>query len=130
MSGFTEAMATNPPRLVVLFQRAPNGDERFQWGVVGNIPILSLIAALTRVQADLIACDWIPECDGEVPAMVVAWDAQDRTISYYLHPDIPHDPLIGMMETIKHALVNSKLAQPHQSQRVQLLGSDGQPMRM
>ncbi len=42
------------PRLVIMFQRGPNGEEGFQWGMEppqGAIPLLTLIGAIIRVQA-------------------------------------------------------------------------------
>ncbi len=129
MSNFAEVMSTNPPRLVVQFQRGRDGGEQFQWGVVGAIPILTLIGYIGRVQADLVVDAWIPECDTSPPSLVVAWDARDRTLSHYVHPDVPTDPLGGMLETIKQMLVDSRLAQFAAAQRTQILGPDGQPMR-
>jgi hypothetical protein len=131
MNNFTETMSTNPPRLVVMFQRGDDGSERFQWGVVGSIPILSVIGSIARVQADLVGGLWIQECDNEQPALVIAWDRVTRTLEYYLHPDIPTLPLVGMLETIKAMLVASRLGQQVGSQKIEgnVLGLDGKPMR-
>jgi hypothetical protein len=134
MSLFTEVMATNPPRLVVLFQRGPDGSEQFQWGVVGHIPVLSMIGQLIRVQADLVSGEWIPECESEPPgnhppALVVVWDGADRTLSHYVHSDIPAVPLAGMLETVKAMLVDSRVAAQAGAQKTLLLGPDGTPMR-
>ena len=126
MSDFAEVMQHNPPRLVVLFRRDANGAEQFQWGVVGNIPVLTLIGDITRLQAQLVADEWIPEC--EQMACVVAWDSADKSLSHYKHPDIPTDPLVGMLETIKHMLVNSRLGQHSAAQKVNILGPDSRPI--
>lgn len=128
MSNFSETMSTNPARLVVLFQRGHDGAEQFQWGVVGKIPILTLIGGIISAQSDLVRCEWMPECD-EV-AFVMAWDADDGCLLNFLHPDIPCQALIGMLETIKALLVGSRVAQHMAAQRTILLGPDGQPMRM
>jgi hypothetical protein len=121
--GFAETMATNPPRMVVLFQRGHDGSEQFQWGVVGSIPILTLIGAIAQAQADLLGGDWMPECDK--PALVITWVATDRTTYRFIHPDIPAEPLVGMLETIKSMLVASRMAQHAGANRI--LGPDGKP---
>lgn len=126
MTTFAEAITTNPPRLVVLFQEGVDGREQFQWGVVGNIPILTLIGAISRIQGEL-AFRAAEPCDKT--AFVLAWDAEDKTTSWFVHPSIPTDPLVGMLETIKEALVVSRLGQCAAAQRVQVLGPDGNPMR-
>ena len=126
MSNFSEVMIGNPPRFVVLFQRGHDGSEEFRWGVLGNIPILTLIGYLVHVQADIVNDEWMPECDE--PALVITWHEEDHSLRHFLHPDIPRDPLVGMLETIKGLLVNSRLAQHAAAQQTRLLGPDGQPM--
>ena len=54
MTAFAEVMAANPPRLVVLYQQAPDGGERFQWGVVGQIPLLSMVGAMSGLMPGVI----------------------------------------------------------------------------
>lgn len=125
MTDFAELMQTNPPRMVVMFNRAQDGSEQFQWGVVGAIPILTLIGHIVQVQADMCAGDWIPECD-EQPALVIVWNNEDRTLSHYKHPDIPAAPLVGMLETIKTMLVDSRMAQHAAANRI--LGPDARPI--
>ena len=126
MSDFATAMQHNPPRLVVLFQHGPDGSEQFQWGVVGAIPILTLIGDITRLQYELLDDEWMPECDQV--ACVIAFNRADGRLSHYKHPDIPTDPLVGMFETIKHMLVNSRLGMHAASQKVNILGPDGRPV--
>lgn len=129
---FADVIADNPPRLAVLFQRGQDGSEQFQWGVAGSIPMLSLIGGIVRVQASLLGDEWIPECDlpeGQPSALVIVWEKDDRTFSHYLSPEIPREPLVGMLETIKAMLVAGRLGQHSASQKVQLLGPDGSPMR-
>ena len=125
---FAEAIADNPPRLVVLFRQGPDGSEQFQWGVVGKAPVLSLIGGILVAQADLLRDEWVPECTNEEPAFALLWDAADRTTSHYLHPLIPRVPLVGMLETIKAMLVDSRLAQ-HVAAQSLIVGLDGRPMR-
>ena len=127
---YEEVIATNPPRLVVLFQRGRDGGEQFQWGVVGGIPVLTMVGYIARVQADLIAGGWVPECTHDVPALVIAWDAQHRELSHFVHPDIPTDSLVGMLEMVKSMLVASRMGQHTAAQKVEILGPDGKPMRI
>ena len=129
MSNFSETVKQDTPRLVVQFGYAPDGSESFQWGIVGDIPILSLIGNINRLQMQLLATEWIPEFDlpGQPPALVMAWDAERKLMSSYLHRDIPIDPMCGMLETIKAALVMSRLGQKAVSHRSAILGPDGRP---
>ena len=47
VSKYTETVQQDTPRLVVMFQRAGN-DDKFMWGAMGQIPLLSLIGCITR----------------------------------------------------------------------------------
>ena len=125
MSKFFDTVKEDTPRLVVMYQRGPDGSELFQWGIVGNIPILTLIGAVVRVQTELAADAYHAECDQ--PALVIVWDAKEYEVHCFLHQDIPTEPLVGMLETIKAALVGSRLAQHLAAQRI--LGPDGSAVR-
>lgn len=133
---FTEAMATDPPRLVVLFQRGPDGNERFQWGVVHEVPVLTLIGAIVRVQSELPLLepgDARHDCPRE--ALVLSWNVPSdpaivlptNTLHWFVHKDIPIDQLVGMLETIKVAMVTGRMGQRAAADRI--LGPDGNPMR-
>lgn len=127
MSKFDETVRQDTPRLVVTFQR--QGDkELYQWGVVGAIPVLSLIGVIVRVQAELAfrSPDECPEM-----ALVITWDEGTHKFSWFVHQDIPVDSLVGMLETIKATIVATHVARVAASQQVvhRLLGPDGQPMR-
>lgn len=129
-TNFAEAMANNPPRLVVMFRHGEDGSEQFQWGVVGSIPVLTLIGAITRVQAELPLLE--PgdlRRDTRESALVMAWDPATRIIDWFVHPDIPVDPLVGILETLKSALVDSRLAQQAAAQRTSIVGPDGKPIK-
>ena len=125
MKDFQTTMLANPPRLVVLFRRTEGGEEQFQWGVVGKIPLLSLIGFITRVQAELAFRSPDP-CPEQALAIMLQ---DDGKLAYYVHPDIPIDPLVGMLETIKSALTDSRTAQHAAAQQVKIVGPDGLPMR-
>ena len=115
------------PRLVVMFKRGANGEERFQWGIVGGgMPVLTLIGYIVRVQSDMV--NQLAEQRNECPevSLVIAWDGQG--FDWWVHRDIPVDQLVGMLETIKTMLVDSRLVQNAAAQRTQLLGPDGKPM--
>lgn len=123
------------PRLVVMFKRdgEPSGcsppREMFQWGIVGQIPILYLVGEIIRVQED-VRHPRGTECPES--AFVMVWDEATREFSWFIHPDIPILPLVGMLETIKLALTNSLPAQRMAAQQVPvspILGPDGQAMR-
>ncbi len=130
MTTFAEAMATNPPRLVILFQRGGDGAEHFQWGTEKVMPALSLIGAIIRVQAELPLLEPGDERhDCNPSALVLAWDATTRTVQWFVNKDIPIEPLVGMLEVIKASLVGSRLAQHAAAQQMRIVGPDGQPIR-
>lgn len=122
VSAFTEYIERhNPPRLVVRFQLDPAGNEQFEWGVVGDIPVLSLIGHVSRVQAGLCGGEWLPEADG-VAALVVTYDTAARSFRTFSARDIPAGPLAGMLEVIKSLLVGSRMAQHAGANRTRVLG--------
>ena len=134
MSKFTDIVQQDTPRLVVMFRQ--DGDkEMFQWGVVGNIPLVSLVGYVVRVQAELAfrAAEECPEL-----ALVIAWNNKLRVsddgtyvrrgFDWFVHPDVPVDSLVGMLETIKTVLVDTHMARHIAAQQL-ILGPDGQPMR-
>ncbi len=132
MSKFSEAMLSNPPRLVVLYQRE-GGADRFQWGLVGSAPILTLVGYLVRVQAEILADRLFgsdEECDES--ALVVSWDAANGEFSWFVHPDIPVEPLAGMLELVKAYLVERQVREGMLSQaaamQTGLVGADGRPI--
>lgn len=122
---FAEAMQNNPPRLVVLWKKERETDL-FQWGIVGNVPALSLIGAIVNAQARLVTGDFmVKECSEQALAIVF----KDDVVHYFVHHIIPVDPLIGMLETIKAALVGSRMAQHALAQQTPIVGPDGKPIR-
>ncbi len=118
------------PRLVVMFRRPAPNQEQFQWGIVGKLPVLTLIGYIHRVQVELPLIepqDTRYHCPES--ALVIVWDVDNLVFHWFVHPDIPMDSLVGMLETIKAAMVDSKLAQQVRNQQVGLLGPDGQPIK-
>ena len=123
---FAETVRADTPRLVVQFRRGPGGDEQFEWGVVGNIPVLTLIGGVADAQRELMDYGHLPDAGG-APALVIAWDGDTKLFDYFVHPDVPRKPLVGMLEIVKAALVMSRMGQRASSQVV--LGPNGRPMR-
>ena len=120
MSTFEELMESNPPRLVVQFSRNPAGEETFTWGMVGNLQKMSLIGNVASAQHDLLAETYIAECP--LPALVIVGGEPSHL---FVDPDIPIDPLVGMLEVIKTYLVSALLA----SKLSGLVGPDGRPIQ-
>ncbi len=111
------------PRLVVRFQRRGK-EQLFEWGVVGAVPLLTLIGAVGRVQGEL-AFKAGEECPDS--ALCVAFF--EGGSAWFVHQDIPTDALLGMLEVIKATLVATQAAQNAGAKLVPILGPDGQPIR-
>lgn len=121
MSKFIEKVRQDTPRMVVLFKDDGPGQEKFSWGIVGNMPAVTLIGAIHRVQCELFT---VPGEECPDPALVVTWDEPTNTMDWYVHSSIPVEPLVGMLEIIKLILVNTKMGQQVASA---VLGPDGRP---
>lgn len=119
----------NTPRLVVMFQRSSDA-ELYQWGMVGEMPILSLVGCITRVQAELPLLEPYDIRQRSCPesALAIVWDAKSREFSWFIHPDIPTDSIIGMLETIKATIIDTSKARQIANQQI-VLGPDGLPAR-
>lgn len=116
------------PRLVVMFKQTGQ-QENFQWGMIGEMPILSLIGQIIRVQGELPMMepgDPLYNCPER--ALVLAWDNDGRKFSWFVHADIPVTALVGMLETIKMTILGTHMARQVANQQV-ILGPDGQPAR-
>lgn len=128
-----EDIKQDTPRLVVTFQRPAPDQENFQWGIAGSVPLIVLIGKIVRVQADLPMLEpGAPEYAIPESALVISWDG--KAFHYLVHPSIPVDSMIGMLEMVKMALITSQAAQQARNQQIMprrqpLLGPDGQPMR-
>jgi hypothetical protein len=133
---FKEAMVSDPARLVVLHRTTEEGEDQFQWGITGNVPVLSMIGAVVGAQARLV----VPDLDVDAPkmsdcpeqALVIAFGNRCKYPSYFCSRSIPTDALVGMLETIKAALVGSRVAQHNTVKSIvtsPLLGPDGQPIK-
>lgn len=127
---YAEVLAQDVPRLTVPF-RMEGGHEMFSWDVRGAIPGLKLVGAITRAQGDVFFRALEPCGDS---ALVITYDPATRAFAYYIHPDIPLESLVGMLEAIKQTVLSAHMAgnartNPGPQRRPPLLGPDGQPMR-
>ena len=126
---FTNSVEQDTPRMVVAFQC--NGDkEMYRWGIVGTMPVLSLIGYIGRVQAELDrTCGQYPPARRECPepALVVTWDDAQKQFDWFVHPSVPLDSLLGMLEIVKTALVATHMAHA-QAGHAALVGPDGRPL--
>lgn len=120
---FAELMQTNPPRMVVLFNRAPDGQEQFQWGMVGSIPILAMIGKIDEVKFHLHAGSFIPEC--EQCALIIAVEPGGEIVTY-LNGDIPRLSLAGILDVARTVIINQFLANANKSP---VLGPNGMPLK-
>jgi hypothetical protein len=114
--------------MVISYSKDAMGDEQFAWNVVGNMPISSLVGFIVRVQVELSgildSIYAVPEpCDEK--ALVVVWDRERRKFDYFLHPDIPVDPLVGTLEVAKAIMVDSQVAAYMRAKMAGVCGPDG-----
>lgn len=124
-SHFAKVMESNPPRLVVLFRMTDNGEE-FQWGIVGDVPIMTLIGGIVDGQSKVMyGHRSMIQCDESAFVMTI----EDGVLSYFIHQDIPKIPLLGMLETVKSAIIGGMVAQKAAAQRTQIVGPDGNPVK-
>ena len=121
MTKYAETVNQDTPRLVVEFASDGRGNEQYKWGMVGKMPALALLGYIVRVQAELAfrAAEECPES-----ALVIAWNGAE--FSWFIHPAIPVDAVVGMLEAVKAFLVSQTRAQM-QGNKSGLLGPDGLP---
>lgn len=133
MSRFTDLIKANAPRFVVEMIISDNGEETFKWGVVGKVPILSMISGILAAQLVMRS---EPEGDGDgsqsegMPgnALVCIWNDNTQDFEVFCGEYMPTLSLIGMLEVIKATLVMQAMNNTSSSQ-VQMYGPDGQPLR-
>ena len=121
-----------PPHLVVRFKLDANNDEQFEWGVTGGIPMMGLLGALCNAQVALSmgmhrqeGLKWHPG------TFLLVWDADTRRFGLECDPDIPIEPIVGMIEVVKDT-VKANIARSAQAQLAMqrvLVGIDGRPIR-
>lgn len=136
MGKFEETVRPETPRLVVKFQRGPDGGERFEWGTVGQIPIVTLVGCVARVQSALhcsqLSSGALDLCSDRLcpeQAVVIVWDGAARRLDWFAHFDTPVDAMCGMLEIVKTTLVGSLAVRQMAQQQMRVLGPDGTPAR-
>lgn len=139
MSEYNDVMATNPPNLKVTHERGEDGTEQFGWGINGSMPGAALVSFIGRLQIELWGRDVGTYYDGpwcDERCLAIVYDATRKQFSWFVHPDIPIDPLCGTLELIKVQLVANQIGQqrtgvarPGSQPRRQLFGPDGSPLR-
>ncbi len=147
MALYDEIMECNHPHLKITFEWGPDRQERFGWSIDGAMPGASLVGYLGRVQSFLWAGVLYPEDKCPEKALVIVWNTGSHQFCHFVHPDIPIDPLCGMLELIKAQMVASQImGQARQArasqqggvvqvasaaapQRSTIFGPDGNPMR-
>lgn len=126
---FAELVTPETPQLVISFKLV-DGQEQYGWGMAGSIPLLSLIGTIVRVQGELPLLepgDTRHECPH--PALVIIWDRNNLKCEWFVHPSIPVDSLLGMLETVKLQVVGVGAAKQQAArQGKMILGPDGSPM--
>ena len=122
---FENVVKQETPRLVVMIGNNTAGEEIFQWGIVGKIPLMSLIGGVSGLIQAMLSGDPIHGCPQR--AVVIAWDEKDRGFDIFVHPDAGV-AMVGMLETIKATLVDTQRARLAAAQQF-ILGPDGTPMR-
>lgn len=121
MSLFTDTVKQDTPRLVVMYKCGDDGSPMFQWGIVGTMPLVTLIGSIVEAQH----IEWAEKCPE--PAAVFAWDASKKEFTFFYHEDIPWTALVGMLEVIKITLISTHTARSMANQQV-ILGPDGSPI--
>lgn len=122
-SSFEYHVKQDTPRLIIEYQRSEAGEDRFQWGIVGSIPVLAIIGYIVQVQHD-IASEWA-EPRNECPKQALVVALVGGEFMWWVGKEIPRDALVGMLEVVKAAIVGGRLGQAAASQRV--LWPDGRP---
>ena len=120
----TEALESSVAHLVIDYFRDPDGNERFDWKVEGKLPSLTTVGALTRVQFELTT-RVSDEC--ELVQLILIWNG--TSYSWFVHPSIPRDTLVGMMEKVKIQILGSLMVNDAKKARPGVLGLDGRPFR-
>lgn len=136
MSKFNDVIVQDTPRLVVKFGMAPNGSERFEWGIVNSekMPPFSLVEMISRVQNKLRDSTFYslvgqPDMLCPEPALVIAYvqtEAPSR-FEWFVHETVPLIATCGMLEMIKVSIIGGSMAR--QMPKQQILLANGNPFR-
>ncbi len=125
---YQKALETSVACLMINYDKEPNGNERLDWKVIGKPPSLTTVGALTRVQFELVT---YPSKLCDPVQLVMVWDG--TAYSWFVHPSIPKDVLIGMMEKVKLQILGTLMAHDattaHKAPpKNRIIGLDGRPI--
>lgn len=118
---FEQLLSEGNARLVIKHQKTEEGKDNFEWGIAGQMPLISLIGQLTKAQQNLCI---IPECPEQ--ALAIIWDGSDW--HQFIGLEIPEVEMTGMIELVKASLIGSHAAQQSLAQST-ILGPGGKPVR-
>lgn len=104
-SKFTSTIKEDTPRLEVRYKLI-DGQDNYEWGIVGSIPMLSLLGGIIRTQVELHSSEGQPNSSNRCveSKFTLVWSEEGKFFRWFVNPDIPTDSLIGMLETIKLAV--------------------------
>lgn len=117
---FEDVVNEDTPRIVIEFA-CMNGAETFRWGMVGDIPNITALGAVAKVQAELYF-KAPKQCPA--PALVIAYNPASKKVDWFIHPSIPIDLMAGMLEIVKSVILRAGQPKP---QGPSILGPDGTP---
>src|SRR4051812_1016324 len=112
MTKFTNVIKEDTPRLVVNFKVDDIGKEQYEWGIHGNIPLLSVIGAIVKVEVELASLEIMrlgildKFCNDRM--LLIAF--VDNTFHWFLHKDTPKYGMLGMLEMIRATLIDTTRA--------------------
>lgn len=130
-----EVMAENPPRLVITY-KLKGEQQQFDWGMVGQLPMLSIIGKLVEVSSDILIGREMQQryydsvqYPGQPMSLVIAQGhLNSSAFVWFMHRDIPHTELIGMIETIRMGLIMQIQVQAQKERTSPLLDPNGMPI--
>lgn len=142
MPKFDEDTMSNMPRLVIEYQRGPNNEDNFKWGMAGNINPLYLIGTLERIITTINTSRPDPSSNRldlyedhyfDKQGLLVVYDENLRVFTWWIGKDIPADALVGMIVIIREIItgtVINQMATAQQQQEVKILDPrTGMPIR-
>lgn len=121
MSKYSEVVKEDTPRLIVKFRIHEDGKDDYEWGVIGQIPLLQLVGAVLDVQAEMCeSVGWQLEVKGKTcpdQQLVIVYDKS--LFSWFVHRDYPKYGMLGMLDIIRATLVDTIRATQAQQQQAQ-----------
>lgn len=133
MSKFTEIVKEDTPRIIIKFEFDEQGRDQYEWGNIGNIPLMSLIGGIVNVQVELsdISLDRLVIHDKICPdqMLVITWDKDTKDFDWFVHRNVPKYGMLGMLDLIRATMVDSIRARQSTIQQPTLVDINGQPIR-